>query len=186
MRTKIGIALSKLRIPANVWTVLILVPAFASLGLLMQGQFLLAGALFAVAMLIDSVDGAIARVSRKVSREGVFLDGVVASYVEAFALFGLMAAGLPALLIPAWGWAAILLFASISMEYFSALAKLNNLLKEDWSHFYTKPARMGVLLIAILSAAWLPAFATSLIAAGAMLSLVAVFNRQAKALFRDA
>jgi phosphatidylglycerophosphate synthase len=186
VRTRIGIALSKLRVPANVWTVFILIPAFASLGFLMQNQFLPAAVMFAVAMLIDSIDGAIARVSRKVSHEGVFIDGVVATYVEAFALFGLMAAGLPSLIIPAWSWAAILLFASISMEYFSSLAKLNNLLKEDWAHFYTKPARMGILLIAILAANWLPAFATSLIAAGALLSVVAMFNRQAKALFSNA
>lgn len=183
MRAKIGIALSRLGIPANAWTAMILVPAFASLALLLAQQFVLAAVLFALAMVIDAVDGAVAHASRVVTPQGAFLDSAVASYAEAFALFGLMAAGLPALVVPAWAWASLLLFSSLSMEYFSALAKLKGLLESDWLHLYTKPTRMALLVIAMLGAAYAPGLATSLLAVTAVISLVAVFNRQAKALF---
>ncbi|MCD4740530.1 hypothetical protein K8R43_05065 [archaeon] len=181
-RTRIGMLFSKLRIPADAWTVLILLPGVISLYFLASGNFLLAGVFFLGALLFDVIDGAVAHVTTKVTRKGVFLDGIVSSYLEVLALIGLALSGLPEVFAPASTWVALAVFGFLGMEYSSILAKHNGLIEQDWMHLVIKPTRTSLLLIIIFSAHFNQLFAVSLLIAASVISVLVMLNRQFKAL----
>ena len=183
-RASIGMAFSKLRIPANAWTALILIPGVLSLYFLVSKDFLLAGICFLGALVIDVIDGSVAYVTTKVTNKGAFLDSVVTAYLEAFMLFGLVLAGLPDLILPASAWVLLALFGFMGMEYSSALAKQKGLIEKDWIHLVIKPTRMSLLLVIVFSAQFDAVFAVSLLATASIISLLAMLNRQLKALSR--
>lgn len=182
-KTSIGMVFSKLRIPANVWTLLILIPGLLSFYFIIEKEFIFAGAFFLVAMVVDVIDGAVAHVTTKVTGKGSFLDVIVTSYIEAFILFGLALASLPNLVIPASVWAMTALFGFLGMEYSSLLAKQKGLIEKDWLHLVVKPTRLGLLAIIVFSAAYDTVFAVSLLSVVAGISVIAMLNRQVKALY---
>lgn len=181
-KTRVGMLFSKLRIPANVWTILILAPGVLSFYFLFSKDFLLAGIFFLGAVVIDVIDGAVAHVTTKITNKGAFLDSIVSSYLEAFVLFGLVFAGLPDLFIPVSIWIMLALFSFLGMEFSSLLAKHKGLLEKDWAHLVIKPTRMSLLLIIVFSAYFNQIFAVSLIVTASIISLIAMLNRQVKAL----
>ena len=181
IRTSIGMVFSKLGIPANVWTFLIILPGLASLYFLTKSSFIPAAFSFLLAMIIDVIDGAVARVTTKVTSKGSYLDHIISSYLEVFVLVGLLFSGLPDLGIPASSWIVLALFGFIGMEYSSILAKEKGLLERDWMHFIIKPTSMLLLFLIMIAAAFSQVFASTLLATTATISLIAMLNRQIKA-----
>ncbi len=58
--------------------------------LMAQGQFLAAGIVLFFAGALDALDGALARVTDRISRYGAFLDSTLDRYSEALSLLGLL------------------------------------------------------------------------------------------------
>ena len=182
IRIKVGMLFSRLRIPANVWTLLIVLPALATFYFLFNNQFLYAGISFLIAVLFDVVDGAVAEVTTKVTPKGAFLDETVTMYLEAFALLGLFSAQLPAVILPANAWAFLALLGFLGMEYSSKAAKARGLIERDRAHLVVKPTRIGLVLAVLFSAVYSKEFAVALLAVTAVIALIAMLNRQVKAL----
>ncbi len=141
MQEKIGRALAAIPITPNQWTMLSLAAAIIA-GILiasgngisgnpasgplaplaafvLQNNLSIGLALFALAGLMDMVDGAVARVRKEASAFGGFLDGVCDRFVEAIFLFSFMFVPLPpALGIDSKIWLASLVFLGTCMPSF--------------------------------------------------------------------
>lgn len=181
-RTKLGLLFSKLRIPANAWTVLIIIPGILSLYFLLNNQFIYAGIAFLVAIVIDIIDGAVAEVTTKITPKGAFLDETVTMYLETFVLFGLFCTKLPDFFLPARMWAFLALLGFLGMEYASKAAKFRGLIEKDRVHLVIKPTRIGLLLVIVFLAGYDTKLSVALLAVTAIISLIAMVNRQIKAL----
>ena len=64
---KIGILFSHIPLSPNAWTVISLIPALFGFYFLVSGQVLYALISFALAMIMDAIDGGVARVTGKVT-----------------------------------------------------------------------------------------------------------------------
>jgi len=123
---KLGLVFSRLGISPNTWTVLALVPAllgFAALA--MYRNIPAALMLFILSGFLDAVDGAVARVTSRVSALGAFLDGIIDRYVEiliCFALLFFLSGRSEQLWLPNQFWVALLIFGSMMPSYVRAYA----------------------------------------------------------------
>jgi phosphatidylglycerophosphate synthase len=135
---KIGLAFSKIPLTPNQWTILSLIPAIASAYFLATDWFLSAAALFFAASFLDMVDGAVARVTGKVSRFGAYLDTIVDRYVEALIVFALLFVALPVpgfmlptlAFIPMQAWIFLYFFGGMMTTYAKAAAKEKEIVQE--------------------------------------------------------
>lgn len=141
---KLGMAFAHLGISPNAWTLMSLVPAVGGLLALASYQDLFAGLiLFFLSGFIDAIDGAVARVTSRVSALGAFLDGVIDRYVEFLLLTGLLFYLLdkPDFIVSNAFWIALLIFGSIMPSYVRAYADHREVVTEARDH-----RKMGGLL----------------------------------------
>lgn len=177
---KIGIGFSKLRLSPNTWTGISILPALAAVYFLVQADFLIAAGLFILSGFLDMVDGAVARVTGKVSKKGAYLDTVVDRYVEGIIVFGLLFAGLPPLFqIPVFAWVFVYLFGGIMTTYVKAAAKEKDLTggKEIKGGLLERAERLLILFIGIILASFEPLYLTWVIAILAVLTNISAFQR---------
>lgn len=177
---KIGIAFSKIPLSANQWTIVSLLPAIAALYFLTQNDFLTAGSFFILASFLDMVDGAVARVTRTVSRFGAYLDTIVDRYIEAIIVFGLLFVGLPGLYLPAYAWIFLYLFGSMMTTYAKAAAKEKEIIpegKELKGGLLERAERLIILFIGIVAAAFNPFYLTCVVALLAALTNISALQR---------
>lgn len=119
----VGGIFSKIPIAPNQWTVLSLV--FGALGFLVAityknlAQSLV---LFFAAFVLDYVDGAVARYTRKTTRAGAYIDGVSDRFVEAFIIVSLMFYEIPGIFVDSKIALAVLLFLGTMTSYTRAYA----------------------------------------------------------------
>lgn len=120
----VGLFFSKLNIPPNVWTLLTLVFAVPGFIMLYYHNLILGLILFFISGFIDLIDGAVARATKRVSKFGAFLDGVVDRYVELFLYLGIwfyIKDG-PEFLISNTVWIILLLFGALMPSFVRAYA----------------------------------------------------------------
>lgn len=119
IQQSVGKALAMLPLTPNQWTLLSLLAALAAGAVIAIRQDLPAGlALFAVAAVMDAIDGAVARARGEVTKMGGFIDGVADRFVEAIFFFSFMFYPLPAILIDPKIWLAALIFLGTCMPAF--------------------------------------------------------------------
>jgi phosphatidylglycerophosphate synthase len=134
---KIGLFFSKFPLTPNEWTVLSLFPAVLGFYALVYREMALGLFFFIVAGFFDAIDGAVARVTKKFTSLGGYLDGITDRLVEMFLLIGLMFFGLPDLVIfnfitPVYVWIALLLFVgSALVSYSRAYAYQKGVIKDE-------------------------------------------------------
>ncbi len=81
-------------------------------------------ALFALALLADAVDGAVARERGLESRKGAFIDGVFDRVVEFFMILTLLGAPIPVLILQKQVWLLLVLFFGAGLTgYIKAYAE---------------------------------------------------------------
>ncbi|MDD5340728.1 MAG: CDP-alcohol phosphatidyltransferase family protein [Candidatus ainarchaeum sp.] len=115
----IGEALAAVPLSPNQWTLLSVIAALAAGAVIAVRQDLGLGIiLFAIAALLDLVDGAVARARRETSALGGFLDGVADRFVEAIFLFSFMFYPLPIILMDPKIWLAAFIFLGTCMPSF--------------------------------------------------------------------
>jgi CDP-diacylglycerol--glycerol-3-phosphate 3-phosphatidyltransferase len=149
----------------------------ASVGLfIVQGWFLAAGVCLWVFSATDSLDGALARATDRVTTFGAFLDSVCDRYAEAAVFFGLV-----------WWYqsngssvgvalAYLALVGSLMVSYARARAEGVGLEAAEVGWFQ-RPERIVVLGLGLLVAAFVPAALLVVLALLAMLTTVTVLQR---------
>ncbi len=122
---KTGIIFSRFGISPNTWTVMGLIPAILGFIILAIYQDLLASLLFFILSgVIDAIDGAVARVTRSISAQGAFLDGIIDRYVEILLYMGLLffLFSREEFLLPNSFWISLLIFGALMPTYIRSYA----------------------------------------------------------------
>jgi len=125
---KIGRFFSKLPVNPNTWTILSIIPGVLGFFALVYQQMLLGFVLFFISGFFDAIDGGVARVTRKVTKLGGYLDGIIDRIIEGLLLIGLLLFGLPDLVLfgyitPAYLWISLqLFFGSVFVSFARAYA----------------------------------------------------------------
>ena len=107
---------------ADFWTCLSLASAISSAYFVATESFLLAGLLLAISAILDVVDGSVARLYKKATNRGAYLDTIFDRYAEAAVIAALIFVPLPSAIFPAATWIALLLFGSMMTTYTKAAA----------------------------------------------------------------
>lgn len=140
---KVGLVFSRIPIGPNAWTLLSLVPAMLAFVSIVSGNFPSAFLFLAIAAFADVVDGAVARVTGRVTRKGAYLDTIIDRYVEFFVMFGLM------FVLPIF-WVGLSIFGSMMTTY-SKAAAAEKLEAEAKGGILGRVERLILLLLTVLS-----------------------------------
>jgi archaetidylinositol phosphate synthase len=123
---RLGMLFAGFGISPNAWTVLSLVPAILGfVAVALYHDLYMALILFVLSGFLDAVDGAVARVTSRVSALGAFLDGVIDRYVEILMYMGLyffLASTTLALWLPNTFWISFLIFGALMPTFIRAYA----------------------------------------------------------------
>jgi archaetidylinositol phosphate synthase len=154
LQSSIGKALAIIPLTPNQWTILSLFVAFVAGAAIAYGNLPLGLALFALAGMMDLIDGAVARARGEVSALGGFIDGVVDRFVEAIFLFSFMFVPLPTILVDAKIWLASLVFLGTCMPSFiRAYADHKGVLKREKAlalgGVFERSERLGLVIIGL-------------------------------------
>ncbi|HDH41584.1 MAG TPA: CDP-alcohol phosphatidyltransferase family protein [Candidatus Altiarchaeales archaeon] len=182
---KIGLIFSGFGISPNVWTLLALISAVFGFLSLYSGDILTALILFLISGFIDAVDGAVARVTGRVTAMGAFLDGVIDRYVEILIYLGLLFFILPMeteFYLPNAVWLALLIFGALMPTYIRAYADHRGVVTEPEDHkkmggLLERAERLSILYIGMLFGCYDPNFLIYFIAILAILANVTALQR---------
>lgn len=175
---RIGRSFARLGVKPDHWTILTLIPTVIALYFLIDRNFLLAGLLFITAAFIDTIDGAVARFTGKVTRIGAYLDTIMDRYVEWIVAFGLLFAGLPGFYVPASYWIFLYLLGSFMTSYSKPAAMEKDLVNEELKGGLLERAeRLIILFIGILLAALSRTYLTYIIVILAILTNFTALQR---------
>lgn len=86
---------------------------------------------FLVAALLDFIDGAVAKFTKKETKKGAYLDTISDRYVEGIILLGFLFLPLTDFLLPAKIWLFLAFFGSLMTTYSKAAAKEKELIQEE-------------------------------------------------------
>lgn len=135
---KLGMFFARFGVSPNVWTLIALVPAVGGFLVLSfyadsPTNLLISLFLFAVSGFLDVIDGAVARVTSRVSALGAFLDGVIDRYVEILLYMGLLIHlnAKDGLFIPNSFWISLLVFGSLMPSFIRAYADHRKVVTEQ-------------------------------------------------------
>jgi len=176
----IGRSFAGVGLSANQWTAVSLIPVLVAVYALMYGQFIIAGLLFMLSSFLDLVDGAVARHTGTATKKGAYLDTIVDRYVEVIIVFGMLLAGLPGFLMPAYAWIFLYLFGGLMTTYAKAAAKEKELIgsgAELKGGLLERAERLIILFVGIIIASLNPVFLTYVIAALAVLTNISALQR---------
>lgn len=184
LSVKLGIFFAGIPITPNQWTMISLLPAVLGFYALSKGLMMYGLSLFALSALLDGVDGAVARVTGRVTAFGAYLDGMVDRLVEAFLLFGIWAGALaPDWVIPSTAWIALLLFFGTALtSYARAYAHHRGVVTEEkklrkMGGVLERPERLVLVFLGMLAWFVQPIYLTQALALAVVLSIVTVFQR---------
>ena len=124
---KLASIFGKISKNADFWTALSLAFAIASAYLIIRQSFLAAAVLVAISALLDVVDGSVARLYRRATSRGAYLDTISDRYAEAAVIAAFIFVPLPLVIFPPAAWIALLLFGSLMTTYTKAAAAEKNL-----------------------------------------------------------
>jgi len=125
---RIGKVFSKLCSSANIWTVSSLLPAISGFLMLLYNNLFLAFVFFFISGIMDGIDGAVARVTRNVTKIGAFLDRVIDRYIELLLYVGLLfyMKSFPYIGV----WVSLLIFGALMPSFVRAYADHKGVIKD--------------------------------------------------------
>jgi len=141
---RIGIILSRFGIPPNLWTLMALISALFGFIALCYNKLPCALILFIISGVMDGIDGAVARVTGRVTSLGAFLDGVTDRYTEFLLYLGLLLYLQNfeiKFFVPTSIWISLLIFGSIMPSFIRAYADHRNVVTDE-----NEQRRMGGIL----------------------------------------
>lgn len=181
----LGKFFSKMPLTANHWTFLSIIFALVSSYFITQENFLAAAILFAIASVMDIVDGAVARARGAASPRGGHLDNIVDRYVEFILIIGLMFVNLPLYYIDLkiWLfyidlkiWLLLLLFGSMMTTYAKASAA-EQMKVSVKGGMLERGERLILLFIALVAGAFSKDIMSGIIIIAAVLANVTALQR---------
>ncbi|MFZ2456622.1 MAG: CDP-alcohol phosphatidyltransferase family protein [Candidatus Altiarchaeia archaeon] len=186
LSVKLGMIFSHIGLSPNAWTVLAIIPAILGFVSLVTYHSLLWGLVFFLASgVIDAIDGAVARVTSRVSAMGAFLDGVIDRYVEFLLYLGLMfflMDGGPVFLVPSYVWINILLFGAIMPTLIRAYADHRKVVTDQgdlrrMGGLLERAERLALLYVGLLLGIQNILWLVYIVAAAAILANFTAFQR---------
>jgi len=147
----IGKVFSGFGLGPNQYTLISILFALISFNFLTKGQLILAFISFLFAFFLDLVDGAVARITKKESKKGAYLDTICDRYVEGIVMLGFIFLPLSYVILPAKAWIFLALFGSLMTTYSKAAAKEKELVsKELRKGFLGRAERVILISLAML------------------------------------
>jgi len=179
---KTGIIFSKIPLSPNKWTILSLLVAIAAAYYLAKDLFIEAAVIFIIAGFLDIVDGAVARVTGRVTKFGAYLDTIVDRYVEAIIILALLFVSLPEtnFYFPIKFWVFLYLFGAMMTTYAKATAKEKEIVPEGSElkgGILERAERLIVLFAAIVAAYFNPLYLSYAIVLLAVLTNFSALQR---------
>ncbi|MBI4018718.1 MAG: CDP-alcohol phosphatidyltransferase family protein [Candidatus Aenigmarchaeota archaeon] len=110
-------------LPANAWTIIGVIFSIGTAYFLSVDGFVYAGIALSITGLLDIIDGAVARATKKAGPKGAYLDTIADRYAEGIIIFGLLLSGLPSIGLPAYYWIFIFFFGASLTTYAKAAFK---------------------------------------------------------------
>ncbi len=180
LQDSIGKALAFIPLSPNQWTLLSLLAALIASYLIVNGQTNYAAAVFAVAVAFDAIDGAVARATKRATRFGAFLDGVVDRLAEGAILMALLFADLPhESMRPAI--VLMLFFGTCMTSFVRAYAHHRGVIDESGvikaGGFFERAERTILIFLMLVSASLAPQWFGYLAWLGAILSVFTFLQR---------
>lgn len=131
LEKKVGRFFSYFPITPNQYTIISLAFALIFLYFLLKNNLILGLFFFIIASLLDFIDGAVARFTKKSTKVGAYLDTIIDRYIEGILLFGFLFLHLPKILLSSEIWIFLCLFGSIMTTYSKAAAMEKNLTTQE-------------------------------------------------------
>jgi len=118
---------------------------------LIKANLIWALSFFLVAAFLDFIDGAVAKYTRKETKEGAYLDTICDRYVEGIILLGFLFLPLKGFfLLPAEVWIFLAFFGSLMTTYSKAAAKEKELVSEELKKgLFGRAERVILIILAI-------------------------------------
>lgn len=182
---ELGKIFSKLIPNPSIWTLISLIPAGFGFWSLLGNNLLAALILFLIAGIMDVIDGAVARVSKKAFPFGAFLDGIVDRYVEILLYLGLLfyIANLKTeFLLPNYIWISLLIFGALMTPFIRAYADHRKLVTDSeklkkMGGILKRPERLGLIYLGMFFGLFWSAWLIYFIVAVAILANLTAFQR---------
>jgi len=175
---KIGLIFSKLPLSPNQWTLISLILAILSFYFLINQKFLIALLFFFFTATIDFIDGSVARVTKKVTNLGAYLDTTIDRIVEFLMIFGLFSISYPIFIFGSQIWLLLLLFGSMMTTYVKAAAFEKQIVKKELKGgFLERSERLILLFLIILISSYSLSYASYLIVITAILTNISALQR---------
>ncbi|MEM4133807.1 MAG: CDP-alcohol phosphatidyltransferase family protein [Candidatus Micrarchaeia archaeon] len=182
IREWIGINFAKLNISPNTWTIASLAVAITAFLSIINRYFLVGAFLITVSGLIDLIDGAVARKTKKVTRFGAFLDTVVDRYNEFLFIFPLVFIQWQPIIFDFQAWIFLFLFGSMITTYVKSAAAEKKLKKELRGGILERAERVGLYTLSLIIAQFNVTIFQYLIIILAILSNISAIQRILKAI----
>lgn len=179
---KVGVIFSKLSLSPNQWTILSLVFALFMFYFLYKKEFLIASTIFAFTAFIDMIDGAVAKVTKKVTSFGGYLDSVIDRVIEFIIIFGLFFTDYPGYILCSRAWLMLLLFGSFMSTYTRAVAFEKKISKDIKGGVLEHTDRLILFFLIILISNFSLQYASYLIITAALLTNISALQRFLKAI----
>jgi len=174
---KIGILFSKISLSPNQWTGLGLLFILVTFYFIINQEFLIATVLFAFTAFIDMIDGAVARVTKKVTKLGGYLDRVIDRIIEFIIILGFFLNNYPDFIISIKIWLLFLYFGSFMSTYTRTAAFEKGMLKDVKGGILEHTDRMILLFLIILISIFSIQYASYLIVIMTILANISALQR---------
>ncbi|MEM7819423.1 MAG: CDP-alcohol phosphatidyltransferase family protein [Candidatus Aenigmatarchaeota archaeon] len=143
---KIGFVFKKIPLTPNQWTITTIIPLFISIYFIFLEEFILSSIFFIIAAFFDLIDGSVARVDKKTTKLGAYLDTIMDRYVEGIILLALLFIPLPYFLVSSYVWISIYLFGMMMTTYAKSAAKEKELIKKELGGGFLERAERLIIL----------------------------------------
>jgi phosphatidylglycerophosphate synthase len=186
LSVRIGLFFAHLKISPNTWTIISIIPAILGFVALAVYQNLAwALFLFILAGFIDAIDGAVARVTSRVSALGAFLDGVLDRYVEILIYLSILIYlenTVDVFIFSSSLWVALLIFGALMPTFVRAYADHKKIVTEPadlkrMGGFLERAERLTLIYVGLLAGLYGVKYLVYLIAFAAILANLTAFQR---------
>jgi len=175
---KIGQFFSRFKLHPNFFTLISILFALIYLLFLIKNDLKLAILFFIFAGILDFIDGAVARFTKRETKIGAYLDTICDRYVEAIFLFGFLFLDLPKIFLDSKIWIFLAIFGSLMTTYAKAAGKEKEILKEELKKgLLERPERLILIFLAMIFAIFNPVFSVYILIIFSILANFTAFQR---------
>ena len=147
LEKRFGEFFSKLGLSPNHYTLISLFCVAVSFYFLVKLNLISALIFFLFAVLLDLIDGAVARATQKATKKGAYLDTICDRYVEGIILLGFLFLPLPHFIFSPEIWIFTAFLGSLMTTYSKAAAKEKELVEKELKKGFLGRAERVILIV---------------------------------------